>query len=103
MNMPRRRPEHETCVTQEHYSPTGDTDLAQMLHESGLLFLVNQSVLHNHGLALGIKMDKATGKATGLFVMESADPTGIVFDNDTVERGRKRLRDNGMLRTARLA
>lgn len=71
------------------------TELAQTLFDTGLLFLVNQSVLHHYGLALGVDIDE--GQVVGLTLHQTDDPNGIWFDEATVEASRTKLRAAGFL------
>lgn len=78
-------------------SPTGpyEPDIAQVLYDSGLLLLVNSSVLHPHGLALGV--DVTDGKVKGLSLHRTSDPLGVWFDEETTQRAREKLASRGLL------
>lgn len=70
--------------------------LAQELYAKGLIFLINQAVLHNYGYAIGCYLsepdDDGVRHVTGLSLHRSMDPDGIWFDEDTIKAGRGKLR-----------
>lgn len=70
--------------------------LAQELYAKGLIFLINQAVLHNYGYAIGCYLsepdDDGVRHVTGLSLHRSIDPDGIWFDEDTIKAGREKLR-----------
>jgi hypothetical protein len=72
----------------------GDVDIAQRLVDSGLMFLVNEGVLHRHGLALAAEMKN--GEVVGLALWQCDDPDGLWFDEDTLVDGRRKLRAAGL-------
>jgi hypothetical protein len=78
--------------TVENYEPITGTNLAQKLLDSGLLFLVNQSVLHHFGMALNVGVDDED-KVYSLGLNETEDPDGIWFDEESIIEGRKKLRE----------
>lgn len=69
--------------------------LLQEIYDKGLLFMVNQAVLHHYGLALGVSVEE--GVVVGLNVHKTSDPEGIWFDEDTLRMGRAKMRDAGLL------
>lgn len=73
----------------------GDASIGQVLYDSGLLLLVNSSVLHPHGLALGV--DVTDGKVKGLSLHRTSDPLGVWFDEETTQRAREKLASRGLL------
>lgn len=82
----------------------GFPELAQELYDSGLLFLVNQAVLHNYGYALGVDLQETTdenGEKThaviGLTLHKSSDPEGIWFDEEGIKVGRRKLLASGLI------
>ena len=64
--------------------------IGQQLFDGGLIFLVNQSVLHHYGFALGVSVDD--GRVTGLSLHRTSDEDGIYFDEADVVKGRRRMR-----------
>lgn len=76
--------------------------LAQELFDKGLVFLVNQNVLHHYGYALGATGYKREEDGverffvTGLCLFKTDDPDGIWFDEATVVAGREKLREAGL-------
>jgi hypothetical protein len=84
----------------ESYTPVGGTELAQTLADTGLLYLVNATVLHLHGLALAVSVDDA-GRVVALTLHEGEDPIGIWFDEAAILESRRRLHAAGLLRRAR--
>lgn len=73
-----------------------DKSLAQILFDSGLLYMVNESVLHRYGMALGIVEED--GIITSLSLMATDDPAGMWFDENTTEMGRKKLEKSGLIK-----
>lgn len=70
--------------------------LAQDLYDKGLIFLVNQCVLHHYGYALGVDLDKDS-RVIGLSLFETDDPDGVWFDEDLLKHARGKLRRAGLL------
>lgn len=81
----------------EHYSADDSAVLAQLLYDSGLLYLVNAAVLH-HQLALGVRVDD-DGDVIGLSLHHSDDPDGIWFGEDATIVGRRKLAQAGLRRS----
>jgi len=80
--------------------PAGDTaELAQLLWDQGLLYLINREVLHPHGLALGV--DHQDGKVGVLFLARTNDPDGIDFDPRDHAEGEAKLHEAGYLDASR--
>lgn len=82
----------------------GVPTLAQELFDSGLLFLVNQAVLHHHGYALGVETYEVKDEdgrevlqVAGLTLHKSSDPEGVWFDEAGVRTGRRKLLAAGLI------
>lgn len=76
----------------EGYVPGTDdrTALAQEVFDKGLIFLVNQNVLHHYGYALGVSLED-NGVVDGFVLYKTDDPNGVWFDEATTVEGRKKL------------
>lgn len=83
----------------ERYAPTGSsTELAQRLHDEGLVYAINRLVLHPIGLALGVAgelVGEHQVKVAGIVLFLTDDPEGIVYDATSEERGRGKLAHAG--------
>lgn len=64
--------------------------------EKGLIFLANQAVFHHFGYALGINLSEpdedGVREQIGFIIARSDDPDGIIFDEETIVKGREKLR-----------
>lgn len=80
----------------EFSSPsTANSGLARALLDRGLLFLVNDAVLHHYGFALGVDLAEDGVSVKGLAIYRSNDPEGIRYDDQTLAEGREKLRRAG--------
>lgn len=87
----------------EKYPGQASTELAQRLHDEGLVYAINRLVLHPLGIALAVEGTRVEvhGPAdsmmnvTGLALVATSDPEGIVFDEESKARGIARLRAAG--------
>lgn len=64
---------------------------AQFLHDSGLLFEVNRTVLHPFGRALRVALDENTGVPFQLDMVKTDDITGIEFGPESMAEGYAKL------------
>jgi hypothetical protein len=72
--------------------------LAQELFESGLLFLVNQAVLHHYGYALAVTVDpQQPTRVLGLALHATLDEKGVWFDEASIVAGREKLLRSGAI------
>lgn len=90
----KRQDEGVEWLTEE-YTPTAATPLAQEIFDKGLVFLLNQHVLHHYGYAIGVTLDEER-RVTGLNLHKTDDPDGVWFDEATVVAARKKLREAGL-------
>ena len=74
----------------------GFSYLAQEIFERGIMYQVNNSVLHQYGYALAVTLDESDN-VIGLALHKTTDPLGIWFDEATSEIGRGKLRAAGFL------
>lgn len=82
----------------ERYAPVGNgTELATVVHQTGLLYMVNAAVLHPHGLALGVNVNESTGQVAGLNLHRTSDPQGIWFDEELTVMAREKMQAAGIL------
>lgn len=82
-------PDDDDWVT-ELYSADESCVIGQQLFDGGLIFLVNQSVLHHYGFALGATVDD--GRVTGLSLHRTSDEDGVCFDEVDIVKGRRKMR-----------
>ena len=67
-------------------------EAARFLHEHGLLFEINRTVLHPLGLALSVEVgDGGTVTGFGQLFDYRADPEGMLFSDRQIESGMERL------------
>lgn len=82
---------------QEEYNPARQppdgVQIAQRLHDEGLLFAINRLVLHPLGLALGVRAHRMNDEVIvrSLILFSVDDPEGIVFDPTARDRAVKKL------------
>jgi hypothetical protein len=88
----------------EHYPiKDGETaELAQIIYDSGLLYMINAAVLHHFGLALGVEVGDGDGPVTGLALNLTEDPLGVWFGEDQTEAARQKMRDYGLAQNVAL-
>ena len=86
-------------VDEDRYPSDGDSMvLGQRLHDEGLVYAINRLVLHPLGLALAtsgmiVNADAVHMQVSGLALLASADPEGIVYgDDEPCERALAKLR-----------
>jgi hypothetical protein len=74
----------------------GQPLLAEELYNKGLIFLINQSVLHNYGYAISVAVgepnEAGIRHVTGIALHRTLDPDGIWLDEETIKLGRRKLR-----------
>lgn len=79
----------------ETFRPDTTSQLAQRLHDLGLIYAANRLVFHRVGFALGVA-GKGTAdnfKVNGIALYRSDDPEGVVYAKDGQhERGMRKLR-----------
>lgn len=80
----------ETYLPSEGFTP----ELAQRLHDAGLIYAANRLVFHGVGLALGVSGNGTVDRfvVSGMSLHRSDDPEGIVYAADGQhERGLRKL------------
>jgi len=66
-------------------------DPCQFLIDSGLLFTINQQLLHPLGMAMEIKFNDDGTKEFGGIWDYRDDPQGLLFDEETLKHGLDKL------------
>jgi hypothetical protein len=93
--------EERYAVLDSEGLPTTEAKLAQELYDTGLLYLVNASVLHHFGYALAVVVDdNDQSKVIGLGVNKDDDPDGTWFAEEETISGRRKLRRSRLLNHA---
>lgn len=70
------------------------TNPGQFLVDSGLLFEINRSILHQYGLALSVQLcgaEEAAQTVVCQILDARHDPEGWVFEEGTLEHGEQKL------------
>lgn len=75
----------------------GEASIGQVIFDAGLIAEINQAVLHRHGLAIGVTADD--GKVKGINLHRTDDPTGVWFDEETVQKLREKQMAFGLTLT----
>lgn len=69
-----------------------DEDHLSYLLESGLLWFLN-TVLHPFGMAISVEIDGESRVPSGIHLMSTNDPDGIVFHDQQHRGGRQKFID----------
>lgn len=66
-------------------------DPCQFLLDSGLLFAINNQLLHPFGMAIAIKINDDDTKEFGGIWDYRSDPEGLLYDDETLKSGIEKL------------